>query len=215
MRRLLTSLAISLLAIGASASKPEENGRIPALDALSNEELIMSVPLKGQAELVRAFQEKEAARLIRGTYAPAKSGGNVETYRDKEVIIITVPAARLFGANSTELTDEASIYLDPLKRYLDPGKPDMYRVLLVMHTDNTGSTSYTDNLSLERVESVYEYMDDAGADTRYLFPTAAGATDPIHPNNTVEGRAANRRLEIYLIPGTRMQDEAKKGRIAL
>lgn len=215
MRRLLTSLAISLLAIGASASKPEENGRIPALDALSNEELIMSVPLKGQAELVRAFQEKEAARLIRGTYAPAKSGGNVETYRDKEVIIITVPAARLFGANSTELTDEASVYLDPLKRYLDPGKPDMYRVLLVMHTDNTGSTSYTDNLSLERVESVYEYMDDAGADTRYLFPTAAGATDPIHPNNTVEGRAANRRLEIYLIPGTRMQDEAKKGRIAL
>lgn len=215
MRRLSISLTISLAALVCSAAKPENNGRIAALDALSNEELIMSVPLKGQADLVRAFQEKEATRLIRGTYAPAKSGGNVETYRDKEVIIITVPAARLFGANSTELLEDASVWLDPLKRYLDPTRPDMYRVLLVMHTDNTGSTSYTDNLSLERVEAVYEYLDDLGVDTRYLFPTAAGATDPIHPNDTVDGRAANRRLEIYLIPGTRMQDEAKKGRIAL
>ena len=91
----------------------------------------------------------------------------------------------------------------------------MYRVLMVMHTDNTGSTSYTDSLSLERVESIYEYLDDMGVDTRYLFPTGAGSTDPLVPNNTADGRARNRRLEIYLIPGTLMQDEAKKGRIAL
>ena len=65
MKRLLISLTISLSALGTFASRPEEvNGRIPALDALSNEELIMSVPLKGQADLVRSFQEKEATRLI-------------------------------------------------------------------------------------------------------------------------------------------------------
>lgn len=216
MKKLLISLTISLSALGTFASRPEEvNGRIPALDALSNEELIMSVPLKGQADLVRSFQEKEATRLIKGTYKPEKSGCNVETYRNKEVIIITIPASNLFAPNDTELLADASVWLDPLRRYLNPSKPDMYRVLMVMHTDNTGSTSYTDSLSLERVESIYEYLDDMGVDTRYLFPTGAGSTDPLLPNNTADGRARNRRLEIYLIPGTLMQDEAKKGRIAL
>lgn len=213
MKRLWISLTISLAAISALAAKPAENGRIPELDALSNEELIMSVPLGKQAELVSKFQEKEALRLHRGEYKPS-TGCNIETYRDKQVIIITIPAADLFSPNDTELMDGAEKYLNPLLRYLKINKPDMYRVLLVMHTDDTGSTSYTDNLSLERVESVYEYLDEAGADTRYLFPTAAGSTDPLHENNTVEGRAANRRLEVYLIPGTLMQDEAKKGIIA-
>lgn len=215
MRKLLTYLTISLSALCCQAAKPDENARIPALDNLSNEELIMSVPLGKQADLVRAFQEKEATRLIRQIYVPATTGCNVETYRGHEVIIITIPAERLFSPNNTELMESASKYLDPLKRYLRKQVPDMYRVLLVMHTDNTGSTSYTDSLSLERVESVYEYLENAGVDARYLFPTAAGATDPIYPNNTVDGRAGNRRLEIYLIPGTKMLDEAKKGRIAL
>lgn len=216
MKRVWISLMISLASASSFASKPEMNGRIPALDELSNEELILSVPLGKQAELVQQFQGKEAMRLLKSpAYTPASTGCNVETYRDREVIIITIPAANLFAPNDTELSDNAAQYLNPLKRYLNKQMPDMYRVLLVMHTDNTGSTSYTDNLSLERVESIYEYLDNIGVDTRYLFPTAAGATDPLYNNNTVEGRAGNRRLEIYLIPGTRMNDEAKKGRIAL
>ncbi|MCM1006088.1 MAG: OmpA family protein [Prevotella sp.] len=217
MRRLWISLAISAVGLlSAYAAKPEEGSRIAALDNLSNEELIMSVPLGKQAELVSKFQEKEAVRLLKSSvYNPKKTGCNVEMYRDKEVIIITIPATNLFTPNDTELLESASTYLDPIKRYLSPQKADMYRVLLVMHTDNTGSTSYTDNLSLERVESVYEYLDNAGVDIRYLFPTAAGATDPIYDNNSVEGRAGNRRLEIYLIPGTLMRDQAKSGRIAL
>ena len=218
MRKLWTSLAINLITVcgitNAYAAKPTDNGRIPALDNLSNEELIMSVPLGKQSELISTFQGKEAIRLFRGEYK-ASSGCNVETYRDREVIIITIPAANLFAPNDTDLAEGASSFLLPLKRYLNKQRPDMYRVLLVMHTDNTGSTSYTDALSLERVESIYEFLDEKGVDTRYLFPTAAGATDPIRGNNTVEGRAANRRLEIYLIPGTGMLEEAKKGRIAL
>lgn len=218
MKKRLIYLAISLAALCSaplSAATPENNARIPELDNLSNEELIMSVPLGKQADLVRKFQEKEAIRLLHSSVYKPSNGCNVETYRDREVIILTVPASLLFAPNDSELMETAGIYLDPLSRYLNKNKPDNYRVLLVMHTDNTGSTSYTDSLSLERVESIYEYLDQAGVDTRYLFPTAAGATDPIHPNNTMEGRAGNRRLEIYLIPGSRMLNEAKKGRIAL
>lgn len=211
MKRLLTYLMISAAALCAKAEQP---GRIEALDQLSNEELIVSVPLGKHADLVRAAQEKEATRLIRGVYAPATTGCNVETYRNHEVIIISIPARLLFGPNDTELLAGAETYLDPLKRYVRTQAPDMYRMLLVMHTDNTGSTSYTDALSLSRVEAIYEFLEDEGLDTRYIFPTAAGATDPIYPNDTAAGRADNRRLEIYLIPGTRMLEEAKKGRIA-
>lgn len=211
MKKLLTYLAISVTSLCAYA---QQAGRIEELDKLSNEELIVSVPLGKHADLVRAAQEKEATRLINGVYAPAATGCNVETYRNHEVIIITIPAGLLFAPNDTELMEGAEKYLSPLKRYARTQAPDLYRMLLVMHTDDTGSTSYTDSLSVSRVESVYEFLDEKGLDTRYVFPTAAGATDPIHPNNTMAGRAGNRRLEIYLIPGTRMLDEAKKGRIA-
>lgn len=114
MRRLWISLVSSLIAVcGATttyAAKPADNGRIAALDNLSNEELIMSVPLGKQAELVSAFQGKEAIRLLRGDYK-ASTGCNVETYRDREVIIITIPAANLFAPNDTELTEGAAPYL--------------------------------------------------------------------------------------------------------
>ncbi len=36
---------------------------------------------------------------------------------------------------------------------------------------------------------------------------------PLKPNNSVENRADNRRLEIYLVPGKKMLEQAKKGRI--
>ena len=214
-RGLVVALALlSPWSYSAYADNPaEENDRIAALDELSNEELISSVPLGKHAELIRAFQGKEAKRLLKDEYTRAK-GCDVEMYRNHEVIIISIPAARLFAPNSVKLSEEAAAFLNPVKRYVKTGKPDMYRVLLIMHTDNTGSTSYTDNLSLSRVEAVYDCLDNAGADTRYIFPTAAGATDPLVPNNTVGGRAKNRRLEIYLIPGKRMLEAAKKGRIA-
>lgn len=195
------------------ADNEEEGERIAALDDLSNEELISSVNLGKQAELIQKFQDKEAKRLLREVYKRA-DGCDVEMYRNHEVIIVSIPAAELFSPNSVRLTTEADKYLNPLLRYVKKSKPDMYRVLLIMHTDDTGSTSYTDNLSLNRVEAIYDFLDGAGADIRYIFPTAAGATDPLVPNNTVENRAKNRRLEIYLIPGKRMVDEAKKGRIA-
>ena len=64
----------------------------------------------------------------------------VETYRNKEVLLITIPASKLFAPNEVEVRKEAASLLAPLKRHLR--EPDMYRVLLVMHTDNTGSEKY-------------------------------------------------------------------------
>ncbi len=208
MKRLLTYLAINaaFMLLMAPAAMAD---RVPELDAMSNEELITSLDLGKHAQAVRDAQSKEAKKLINSTYKPA-DGCNVETYRGGEVIIISIPAHLLFEPNGTGLMPEADLWLKPMKKYAMASKPDYFRMLLVMHTDNTGSPEYTDELSLKRVDAIFERMAELGFDTSYIFPTAAGATDPIKPNNTVAGRDANRRLEVYLIPGKEMLEAAKK-----
>ena len=136
----------------------------------------------------------------------------MEAYRNKEVLLITIPAHLLFAPNSTELKQGASDYLSPIKRYLKD--PDMYRVMLVMHTDNTGSAVFRDQLTADRVNTVFDWFDNTGIDTRYLFSYALGDDMPLKPNDSMENRDKNRRLEIYLVPGKKMVEQAQKGRIA-
>lgn len=185
------------------------------LDEMTKEELLFSLALGKQAPLIKKFQEKEATRLLNNNYNPKKNGCNIETMRSGEVIIITIPTDLLFLPNEKTLIDDCDNLLSPIQRYLKT--PDFYRVLLVMHTDDTGSETYTDELSLDRVDAVFDWFETHNTNTTYLFPTASGASEPLFgtKNNTVKNRAKNRRLEIYLIPGEEMLRQAKLGRIAL
>ena len=185
------------------------------LDEMTKEELLYSLALGKQAPLIKKFQEKEATRLLNNNYNPNKNGCNIEVMRGGEVIIITIPTDLLFPPNGRNLIDNCDNLLSPIQRYLKT--PDFYRVLLVMHTDDTGSETYTDELSLDRVDAVFDWFETHNTNTTYLFPTASGASEPLFgiKNNTVKNRAKNRRLEIYLIPGEEMLRQAKLGRIAL
>ena len=185
------------------------------LDEMTKEELLFSLALGKQAPLIKKFQEKEATRLLNNNYNPKKNGCNIETMRSGEVIIITIPTDLLFLPNERNLIGDCDNLLSPIQRYLKT--PDFYRVLLVMHTDDTGSETYTDELSLDRVDAVFDWFETHNTNTTYLFPTASGASEPLFgtKNNTVKNRAKNRRLEIYLIPGEEMLRQAKLGRIAL
>ena len=185
------------------------------LDEMTKEELLFSLALGKQAPLIKKFQEKEATRLLNNNYNPKKNGCNIETMRSGEVIIITIPTDLLFLPNERTLIDDCDNLLSPIQRYLKT--PDFYRVLLVMHTDDTGSETYTDELSLDRVDAVFDWFETHNTNTTYLFPTASGASEPLFgtKNNTVKNKTKNRRLEIYLIPGEEMLRQAKLGRIAL
>lgn len=124
---------------------------------------------------------------------------------------MTIPASQLFMPNETTLRPSASALLNPIKRYLKD--PDMYRVLMVMHTDNTGSEAYRDNITELRAEAVFDWFNNQHVNTKYLFPYAYGDEMPLVENNTMGNRSKNRRLEIYLMPGRKMLEQAKKGRI--
>lgn len=90
----------------------------------------------------------------------------------------------------------------------------MYRVMLVMHTDNTGNEAYREQLTVDRVNTVFDWFVNSGSDTRYLFSYAIGDSMPLRANDSMDNRDKNRRLEIYLVPGQKMVDQAKKGRIS-
>lgn len=207
---LLGSVAICVAS--ASAEKPVQGQRDASLDDMSFLEMLNSVDVGKGSELIQQFQTKEGkTRLLNGKYNP-KGECTVEAYRNKEVLLITIPAHLLFAPNDTELKHGAAEYLSPIRRYLKD--PDMYRVMLVMHTDNTGSAAYRDTLTEERVNAVFDWFEHSGSDTRYLFSYAMGDDMPLFANDSMGNRDSNRRLEIYLVPGKKMVDQAKKGRIA-
>lgn len=190
----------------------QEGENVEELDELNFIEMLNSVPVdQKSAELIRKFQEKEGRNRLFGREYNAKNECTVETYRNKEVLLVTIPASKLFAPNDTVLRRGAATLFNPLKRYLKD--PDMYRVLTVMHTDNTGSAQYRDKLTEERSRAITEWFEDQGCDTEYLFSYAFGDDMPLVENNSMSNRERNRRLEVYLVPGKKMLEQAKKGRI--
>lgn len=209
---LLCTSAVSAAEPSAPKDDKASDSRIEALDELDFIEMLNSVDVGKTSSLIQKFQTKEGKnRLLNGKYNP---GGEctVEAFRNKEVLLVTIPAHLLFDPNQTELRKGASDYLAPIRRYLKD--PDMYRVMIVMHTDNTGSEPYREQLTAERVDAVFEWFEESGSDTRYLFSYALGDDMPLRPNDSMDNRSRNRRLEIYLVPGTKMVEQAQKGRIA-
>lgn len=69
------------------------------------------------------------------------------------------------------------------------------------HTDNTGSDSLNQTLSLKRAEAVRNWMRDTGDVPESCFAVQGyGASRPVATNDTADGRALNRRVEISLVP---------------
>jgi len=74
-------------------------------------------------------------------------------------------------------------------------------IVVAGHTDNTGSQQINQPLSLRRAESVRNWMRDTGDVPESCFAVQGyGASRPVATNDTPEGRALNRRVEISLVP---------------
>jgi outer membrane protein OmpA-like peptidoglycan-associated protein len=76
--------------------------------------------------------------------------------------------------------------------------PDI-RIEIAGYTDNTGNPVKNDQLSLERANTVREWLVNRGIDPSRLLTVGKGAREPIAPNDTPEGRAANRRIEFHVL----------------
>ena len=100
-----------------------------------------------------------------------------------------------FGFDKTELTDDDMVELDALGKFMAEN-PQSYAVL-AGYTDNVGIEDYNEHLSQMRAEMVASYLSDKhDIDMSRLVLQWHGSDNPIASNDTAEGRAANRRVEI-------------------
>ena len=71
-------------------------------------------------------------------------------------------------------------------------------VMIVGHADSTGSDAINNPLSVARANSVRDYLVSRGTDSRIIRTEGRGSREPVASNATDDGRAQNRRVEIFL-----------------
>jgi outer membrane protein OmpA-like peptidoglycan-associated protein len=103
----------------------------------------------------------------------------------------------LFNSGKATLKAESYSELNKLVRLLLENSS--VRIEVSGHTDNVGSASLNKRLSRSRAESVKNYLQSHGVDAGRIEFQGYGFDRPIAPNDTPEGRAANRRVEIEVL----------------
>jgi flagellar motor protein MotB len=102
-----------------------------------------------------------------------------------------------FETNESKLLSASLFELDQLYQFMiqNPG----LRIQISGHTDNTGSIAYNQRLSEERAKAVVNYLVSKGISSDRLLAVGYGSEAPIADNNTLEGRAINRRTEFIIL----------------
>jgi outer membrane protein OmpA-like peptidoglycan-associated protein len=102
-----------------------------------------------------------------------------------------------FANGKATLLSKSYKYLEQLYRLMV--YHSTLRVEITGHTDNTGKKSTNQKLSLERAQSVVDYLIGRGIKANRLVARGYGDSQPIAPNKTAAGRALNRRVEFRVI----------------
>ena len=71
-------------------------------------------------------------------------------------------------------------------------------VTIIGHTDSTGSDAVNNPLSVDRANSARDYLVGRGVAAQRIATDGRGSREPIADNSSVQGRAKNRRVEIYV-----------------
>ncbi len=98
-----------------------------------------------------------------------------------------------FLSDSDEITEESLVVLNDVVNVLEQHQE--FNAVVEGHTDNVGDEDLNLNLSQRRAESVKNYLSNQGIEAERLTAIGYGSTRPIATNETVDGRALNRRIE--------------------
>lgn len=201
--------AVTLVALSAQPLLATDDAAAGALDA--EQQLAMlrddihtpSIP-NGQRVAIRQYMLSQARHL-------KEAGFKVETMRKGEVVVVTLPTDQLFPPNDSVLYGNIEGRLKRFVPYLKT--PGMYKVVLAAHSDDTGSETYQLNLTEARILALYDFFERYVSDTSSLIGYPLGGIKPLAPNDTRSRRAANRRIEIYLVPDEGLIGLAREKRL--
>lgn len=137
----------------------------------------------------KRMQEKQAAmeRATQGTGIDVARTPNNE-------LKVNIPSDFSFDVGSAAIKPAMRPVLDQFAQGLDPAM----RVRVIGHTDSTGSDAVNDPLSRERAYSVQQYLTTRGVQATRISTEGVGSRQPLADNASADGRARNRRVEIFL-----------------
>ena len=127
--------------------------------------------------------------------------GLVNVDREDDKVIITVGSAGAFKSGSAELTNKAR---EIMSKIAEQNKKGRSEILVMGHTDNvplTFGSNYRDNWDLAAARSasvVQQLSRNDTLDPKRMKAISYGETRPVESNDTTQGRAKNRRIEIEI-----------------
>lgn len=185
-------------------------GRAPILPPTRSQ---MEMAIGGQPRLfsnqkrenaVRKEKEQltDIARDIQKALAPLVSQGKVHVTQSSRGINVEINASVLFATGEAKLTGDSGQALRAVAAVL---KNDKHALQVEGYTDNVpiSTPQFASNweLSAVRASSVVRLLIDSGIDEGRLIAVGHGANDPVGPNDTLEGRSRNRRVEVMILSG--------------
>jgi outer membrane protein OmpA-like peptidoglycan-associated protein len=142
-----------------------------------------------------AYMDRQEAELRRQT-----AGTGVDVIRQGDELLLRMPAGITFAFNSYTIQPQFQATLDEVARTLQAYPSTIIDVL--GHTDSVGTNEYNQRLSEQRARAVADYLISRGINPARIATRGYGETMPIADNATEAGQAANRRVELKVVPVT-------------
>jgi outer membrane protein OmpA-like peptidoglycan-associated protein len=142
---------------------------------------------------IGAYMDKQERDLRART-----AGTDVEVTRQGDDLLLNIPSGINFAYDSATVAPQFQRTLDQVAGVL--GEYNRTYIDVYGHTDSTGSDAYNQSLSERRAGSVASYLSTRGVQSARIGTRGFGETQPIASNETEDGRAENRRVEIKIVP---------------
>jgi len=142
---------------------------------------------------IGAYMDRQEQELRRQT-----AGSGVEIERRGDELVLTMPSGITFAFDRYDVQPQFRPTLDKIAEVL--GEYPQTMIDIYGHTDSVGSDPYNQTLSENRARSVSAYLSTRGVQPVRMATLGYGETQPIADNATESGRAANRRVELRIVP---------------
>jgi outer membrane protein OmpA-like peptidoglycan-associated protein len=127
-------------------------------------------------------------------------GSGVSVTRMGDNITLNMPGNVTFATDSSDLSPAFFDVLNSVAKVMKEYNKTVVEV--AGHTDSTGSDSYNQNLSERRAGAVAQYLRSQNIGSERLLTVGMGEARPVADNGSADGRQANRRVEITMVPLT-------------
>lgn len=126
----------------------------------------------------------------------ANSG--VEVYREGDSIRLSIPGNITFPSDNAAIVTSFYPVLEDVAKVLN--RYEKTKLSVEGHTDSVGDANYNRQLSIQRANSVANYLQGTGVMANRLQTIGMGESQPISSNDNAQGRQENRRVELRVIP---------------